>query len=331
MMRKLFCLLIMLLMFLPMVVITEDNPKYLSYIEESLPDNPLWTAGVCQVTGLRIKKNLESKEWLIRINIGDVVDVYYWSEKWCVVGFQGEIGYMPTERLTVFRQLTRVPLPGLIQLEGIATIKRTIHLDVNGYQGGNDANAGTLICTQKSGLCPMMRATVQLPKDSFTFEPFVTPEDSKPGDALYGVTTFYNDSLGGYYPENRVFNIELAVKRLQGVIIGVGEKFSFNRYCGPYTQKNGYAMAKNVSKDGYGYGGGVCQVSTTIFNAIMPLAHTLDEWLLHSYSGVKYIPRNLDAAVASSRDFSFYKQRALSPGDVYLCPGWCADGYFSPG
>ena len=37
----------------------------------------------------------------------------------------------------------------------------------------------------------------------------------------------------------------------------------------------------HISKDGYGYGGGVCQVSTTIFCAIGGIDHTLDEWQLH--------------------------------------------------
>ena len=69
--------------------------------------------------------------------------------------------------------------------------------------------------------------------------------------------------------------------------------------------------AKNVSKDGYGYGGGVCQVSTTIFGAIQEVRVKLDEWQLHSYNGVKYVPRNLDAAVASTRDFSFYNNEAF--------------------
>ncbi len=223
-----------------------------------------------------------------------------------IVQHKGENGYFPTARLTDWRQLSDAIIPGGTVVEGIATMTEDVHLEVEGYKGGNAAKAGTLICAQASGLIPMMRKTTTLPEGSFTFEPFVKAEDAKPGDALYGFTTFYNESLAGRLPENRAFNIELAVERLQGVVIGAGEKFSFNQYCGPYKKSNGYMKAKNVSQDGYGYGGGVCQVSTTIWDAIMPLDHTLDEWQLHSYAGVKYVPRNLDAAVASSRDFSFY-------------------------
>ncbi len=314
-MKKLLCLLMLLTLALPLAVLAEEaqNPEtaaeekwYPDYIEEELPDEPLWTAEVRVVTRLRVRKNLDQKDWLGRVAVKDVVNVYWWSEEWCVVGFKDDIGYMPTDRLTLFRQLTNEILPGGVKVEGIATMTQDVHLEVEGYKGGNDAKVGVLICAQESGLIPMMRLTTNLPEGSFTFEPFVKSEDAQPGDALYGFTTFYNDSLGGKYPANRVYNIELAVERLQGVVIGSGEKFSFNQYCAPYWQKNGYKKAKNVSQEGYGFGGGVCQVSTTIFNAIMPLNHTLDEFRLHSYTGVKYVPRNLDAAVASSRDFSFY-------------------------
>ena len=177
-------------------------------------------------------------------------------------------------------------------------------LNVKKYSG-NTLQPGDLLCVQENGLVPMMHLSTNLPEGCFTFEPFVSHQNAQPGDAIYGFTTFYNDELGGKLPENRAFNISLAVERLQGMTIQPGEKFSFNALCGPYTKENGYLKAKNVSSDGYGFGGGVCQVSTTIFCAIGGIEYTLDEWQLHSFYGVKYVPRNLDAAVSSSRDFSF--------------------------
>ena len=53
------------------------------------------------------------------------------------------------------------------------------------------------------------------------------------------------------------------------------------------------------------------KVSTTIFNAVQEVAHTFDEWYIHSYWGVAYVPRTLDAAVSSARDFSFYNNEAF--------------------
>lgn len=304
-MKWLILLLLTLLLCLPCAAGAED----LSYLEEKIPSEPQWTAVLRVQTRLRRVKDMNSRDWMARAEPKDVLDVYFWTEEWCICGFKGDIGYVPTDRLTEFRSLTGALLPGSTPVEGIATITQDVFLEVSKYSG-NDVRVGNLLCVQESGLVPMMRLTTTLPAGSFTFEPFVPAEEAKPGDAVYGFTTFYNASLGGSRPDNRDFNIELAVERLQGVTIQPGGKFSFNEYCGPYRKSNGYAYAKNVSKDGYGYGGGVCQVSTTIFCAIGGISHTLDEWQLHSYAGVKYVPRNLDAAVASSRDFSFYNNEA---------------------
>lgn len=79
---------------------------------------------------------------------------------------------------------------------------------------------------------------------------------------------------------NRSFNIEKCVKRLNGTVVGVGEKFSFNDIVGPRTKECGYKNAVVISDGKYvdGFGGGVCQVSTTLYNALLlggfvPRAH----------------------------------------------------------
>lgn len=298
-MKKLLSLLLLLL--LPMIAMAEAD---LSYIEEELPDAPLWTAEMRQLTRMRKVKNMRSEDWLGRVPEEAVVNVYAYLGDWCVCEYKGDIGYLPYERLWNFRKIADIPLPMAIPVEGIATMLEDYFMLVEKYPG-NTLKAGDLVCCQEDGTVPMMRLSAELPEGAFAFEPFVAPEEAKPGDALYGFTTFYGESLGGRLPENRDFNIELAIERLQGVVVEPGGTFSFNQYCGPYKKSNGYMKAKNVSQDGYGYGGGVCQVSTTIFNAIQQLDYSLVEWQLHTYAGVKYAPRNMDAAVASSRDFSF--------------------------
>lgn len=297
-MKKLLCLL--LLLALPLAAFAEVGPA-----GEVLPDEPLWQAKIRMTTRIRTVKDLNSKAWLGKVPEDALLDVYAVEGDWCICGYAGDIGYIPYDRLYQFYCLTDEPLPGSTVVEGVATMTREAFLMVEGYTG-NDLRVGDLLCVRKTGLVPMMHSHAQLAGSGFTFEPFVAPEESKPGDALYGFTTFYNDSMGGKYPESRTFNIELAVQRLQGVVIAPGEKFSFNQYCGPYTEENGYKLAKNISDEGYGFGGGVCQVSTTIFNAIQALDFTFDEWYIHSYWGVQYVPRTLDAAVSSVRDFSFY-------------------------
>lgn len=303
-MKKL--LLFLLLLILPLAVAAEE----LSYIQEEIPDTPQWTAEMRMETRIRKVKDMDSRKWLGLVPKGAVVNVYLWTKDWCVCEYKGDIGYLPSGRLWAYRKLTDALLPGSTPVEGIATMTSEVSLSVKKYSG-NKLKPGDVLCVQESGLVPMMHLTTTLPEGSFTFEPFVSTEQAKPGDAVYGFTTFYNDDLGGKLPDNRDFNIALAVERLQGVVIPAGGTFSFNAYCGPYKQENGYLKAKNVSSDGYGFGGGVCQVSTTIFCAIGGIDYTLEAWQLHSFYGVKYVPRNLDAAVSSIRDFSFVNNEAF--------------------
>lgn len=276
--RLLACLLLVLM--LPWSALAEE----LSYIKEELPDAPQWTAEMRTKTRIRKVKDMDSRKWLGLVPEDAVVNVYLWTADWCVCEYKGDIGYLPSNRLWAFRKLTDALLPGSTPVEGIATMTQEAFLEVKKYSG-NSLQVGDLLCVQENGLVPMMHLTTSLPEGSYTFEPFVSPDDAQPGNAIYGFTTFYNDDLGGKLPENRVFNINLAVERLQGVVIQPGGKFSFNAYCGPYTKANGYLKAKNVSSDGYGYGGGVCQFSTTIFCAIGGIDYTLDEWQLHSFYG----------------------------------------------
>lgn len=294
--------LCLLLAFLPLTAFALTGPG-----GEELPDSPPWQGKIRMETRLRNVKDMNSRDWQGKVPEDALLDVYAVDGDWCICGYNGEIGYIPYDRMYQFYRLTEEPLPAASIVEGIAVLSSDAFLMVEGYSG-NQLPAGTLLCARRSGRVPMMQSSAQLPMGSFDFIPFVSAEEAVPGDALYGYTTFYNDSMAGKYPANRAHNIALAVERLQGVVLQPGEKFSFNALCGPYTADNGYKLAKNISNDGYGYGGGVCQVSTTIFNAVQGVHVCLDEWYIHSYWGVQYVPRTMDAAVSSARDFSFYNE-----------------------
>src|SRR3989344_205719 len=78
--------------------------------------------------------------------------------------------------------------------------------------------------------------------------------------------SFFKGSISG-----RVHNILLASSRISGVLVGPGEVFSFNETVGDISAATGYKSAY-VIKNGrtvLGDGGGVCQVSTTLFRAAL--------------------------------------------------------------
>ena len=92
---------------------------------------------------------------------------------------------------------------------------------------------------------------------------------------------------------------------MDGTIVPSLASFSFNAICAPYSQHNGYQYGPNISEKGFGYGGGVCQVSTTLYNATLALPLQVEEAAVHRKSGVQYIPRGFDAAVGTYTDLRF--------------------------
>jgi vancomycin resistance protein YoaR len=111
--------------------------------------------------------------------------------------------------------------------------------------------------------------------------------------------------------ENRIFNISLAATRLNGTIIKPGEVFSFNKAVGDISVFNGYKQAYVISggKTVLGDGGGVCQVSTTLFRAALNAGLPIVERNPHAYRVSYYEAETgpgIDAAIYTpSLDLKF--------------------------
>ena len=97
---------------------------------------------------------------------------------------------------------------------------------------------------------------------------------------------------------NRKNNISVAVKMFDGLVMPIGEEFSFNKITGRRSESRGYMPAKIIVDKKYveGYGGGVCQVSTTLYNALLLSGLEIKE--VHSHSLVSsYVNMGFDAMV----------------------------------
>lgn len=102
--------------------------------------------------------------------------------------------------------------------------------------------------------------------------------------------------------ENRAFNINLAASRIHGTIIDPGETFSFNKTVGDISTVTGYKQAYVIQngKTVQGDGGGVCQVSTTLFRAALNAGLPITERNPHAYRVGYYeqdSPPGVDAAI----------------------------------
>ena len=139
--------------------------------------------------------------------------------------------------------------------------------------------------------------------------PMVTVEPSISNEAMYNV----KDRLGSGQTdfrgssENRVQNITNGVSKINGVILMPGEQFSLVDHFVPFSEENGYAAAPSYSSGEIvdSYGGGICQVSTTLYLALLEAELQIDERHNHSML-VGYIKPSMDAAIAEgNKDLKF--------------------------
>lgn len=106
----------------------------------------------------------------------------------------------------------------------------------------------------------------------------------------------------------RKHNVELCASALNNALIAPGEEFSFNRKVGPRTKERGYLDAKIIVGGAFadGIGGGVCQVSSTLYNALLVSGLEITEWHRHTLQ-VGYVAPSFDAMVSYYyADLKFY-------------------------
>jgi len=95
----------------------------------------------------------------------------------------------------------------------------------------------------------------------------------------HGTSTYFHSIPG------RIHNVVLAASRINGTLVKPGSTFSFNDTLGDVSQFTGYQQAYIISggKTILGDGGGVCQVSTTLFRAILNAGLPVVERAAHAY------------------------------------------------
>ena len=160
------------------------------------------------------------------------------------------------------------------------------------YQEGNDGvkiDAKKLFETALKSRGKVIKITLPLLIDKA-----VTVADLKRNTVKRAsfTTTYHNSGA------NRCFNIDKSTNALNGVTVGVNETFSFNNTVGPRTENAGYKTSKVILDGNYtdGVGGGVCQVSTTLYNALL-LAGFVPKASQHSLVS-SYVLAGFDAMVS---------------------------------
>lgn len=135
-------------------------------------------------------------------------------------------------------------------------------------------------------------------------------------DGIDGVISSYSTEFDPS-DQNRSQNVAIAAKNVNGTIVKSGGTFSFNTYVGPRLAEYGYKVAP-VFINGKllpDWGGGVCQVSSTLYNAALLADMTIEERTSH-YRPPGYVPLGQDATVADNQlDFRF---KNSSSHNIYI-------------
>ena len=131
-------------------------------------------------------------------------------------------------------------------------------------------------------------------------------------DVLGTYTTEYGGS-----PYGRKVNVANGASKINGSIVYPGETLSVYKTVSPFTKENGYALAGSYENGQtvQTYGGGICQVSTTLYNAVIRAELKIVERFPHSMT-VHYVPRSADAAIAGTHKDMKFKNTFDTP--IYI-------------
>ena len=261
---------------------------------------------------LSIRKEAQADSKLLgTVYEGDSVDVMRIEDEWAYVQQDKVVGYVRADHLRYFKRYDPYGsyIPGVTWYPYAAMTKQETEI----YEDGTD----TLLRTVPAGVVMAVSAldgdmSVTLPYDRTTGRIHATGglelevvkawDEAQMGDLIAVFSTYYDPEQTTDAQIGRLHNIMEGVTRLHDVVVPAGEKFYFNDFCAPYTKGNGYALGpiiNYVSDKKLGYGGGICQVSTTLYDAILQIPIEVIKQQVHSAYGISYAPLDMDAAVGA--------------------------------
>ena len=142
---------------------------------------------------------------------------------------------------------------------------------------------------------------------------------SKVKDVLGTATTDYSASTAA-----RAVNVENGCRLISGTLVWPGDEFSVTRAVTPFTAENGYQQAPSYEENRVvdSYGGGICQVSTTLYNAVLKAELDVTARSNHTMI-VNYVQPSKDAAIAEGIMDMAFVNNTDSPIYIY---GYCYGG-----
>lgn len=273
---------------------------------------------------------------IANIKIYDQVYVNAFSDDgWAYCEHDNQYGYIRTDKLFKFDRIDPYAgaIPGCIVYPLMAVVGQTT--DILSYDDSGKVlktiYPGAAICVEEPDeqgryKTPYWRTTGYITGDQIHYLQKVVPwADAQPGDMISVMTTYYALGIATQEYQGRNWNIYYASSILSTRRLEPGEQLDMNDTIGPYTKSKGYKVAPIASPNAsVGYGGGTCQVNTTMYNVLIQIPIFINHRQVHANAGAKYFLKGFDAAVGSRDAINMVFTNTLSyPIRINF---WISDG-----
>ncbi len=228
---------------------------------------------------------------------------------WAYVRFNNSYGYVLTRKLFKWDRIDPYAgdIPGASIHVGLAFVNHSA--DILSYEDGGKevlktVNPGAAIAVEakdENGLYPLpyWRTTGSIREDEVSYLMKVVPwDEAQSGDLISCMTTFYAVGVHTLQYQGRNYNIYFGTSLISGLVVQPDEMVNIHDVMGPYRKSTGYHRAPIWSPDALsGFGGGCCQVNTTLYNALIRAPIFINWRKVHANVGIYYSPVGFDAAV----------------------------------
>ncbi|MBQ6382753.1 MAG: VanW family protein [Clostridia bacterium] len=278
----------------------------------------LYRAKLSSKYSIFAEKSTESRR-LYKPNSDVTIDILYVGLKWLITRHDNVIGYSKRQWIakSTIETLDPVNTPPLnVQKHAwLATtakachVRKTMDFTQKEEDDGNNwviLKPGTRISIWQFyegwAMVNYMRSYGYIDPNELTDLTPVSPTDEEIyDDCPIAAYTSYYKMAQTEYNKNRIHNIKMGCSYVSRVL-QPGEMFNANAVMGPYNARKGYRQAP-VLVEGTsvpGYGGGTCQVSSTLYNVLIQLPQIeINYRRPHGGEGASYLPIHCDAAVGN--------------------------------
>jgi len=251
----------------------------------------------------------ERSRFICNVPVYEEVIISQNQGDWNYAMYKNQTGYIRTAHLFKWDRIDPYAgdIPGCIVYPLMAFVDRTT--DIRSYNDGGKKvlktiNPGSALCVEPPDeqgryKTPYWRTTGYITEEDIVSTIPVVPYDqAQPGNLISVMTTYYAVGAKTLQYWGRNWNIYLSTSMISSTMLYPGEQYDAYKCIGPYRKSTGYKPAPIMSPHALmGFGGGTCQVNTTLYNTIIRVPIYVDHRKVHANVGIKYIPKGYDAAV----------------------------------